>query len=46
MYLTFYFRLQDQVRHYVEADVNRRREYLKTVAMTCMLCGIPFLKQY
>ncbi|EDW00733.1 sister chromatid cohesion protein PDS5 homolog B [Drosophila grimshawi] len=27
-------KLQDQVRHYVEADVNKRREYLKTVAMT------------
>jgi len=30
--------LQDQVRHYVEADVNKRREYLKTVAMTCKTC--------
>ncbi|XP_030387208.1 sister chromatid cohesion protein PDS5 homolog B [Scaptodrosophila lebanonensis] len=27
-------KLHDQVRHYVETDVNRRREYLKTVAMT------------
>ncbi|XP_062127886.1 LOW QUALITY PROTEIN: sister chromatid cohesion protein PDS5 homolog B [Drosophila sulfurigaster albostrigata] len=27
-------KLQEQVRHYVEADVNKRREYLKTVAMT------------
>ncbi|KAH8420967.1 hypothetical protein KR222_000167 [Zaprionus bogoriensis] len=27
-------KLQDQVRHYVEADINKRREYLKTVAMT------------
>ncbi|ALC42216.1 pds5 [Drosophila busckii] len=27
-------KLQDQVRHYIEADVNKRREYLKTVAMT------------
>ncbi|KAH8279492.1 hypothetical protein KR026_011623 [Drosophila bipectinata] len=27
-------KLQDLVRHYTEADVNKRREYLKTVAMT------------
>ncbi|XP_068145904.1 sister chromatid cohesion protein PDS5 homolog B [Drosophila tropicalis] len=27
-------KLQDLVRHYVEADINKRREYLKTVAMT------------
>ncbi|KAH8252376.1 hypothetical protein KR038_010787 [Drosophila bunnanda] len=27
-------KLQDLVRHYVETDVNKRREYLKTVAMT------------
>ncbi|KAH8402050.1 hypothetical protein KR009_009482 [Drosophila setifemur] len=27
-------KLQDLVRHYAETDVNKRREYLKTVAMT------------
>ncbi|XP_022228919.2 sister chromatid cohesion protein PDS5 homolog B [Drosophila obscura] len=27
-------KLQDLVRHYVDTDVNKRREYLKTVAMT------------
>ncbi|EDV35799.1 uncharacterized protein Dana_GF12284, isoform B [Drosophila ananassae] len=27
-------KLQDLVRHYTETDVNKRREYLKTVAMT------------
>lgn len=27
--------MQDQIRHYVETDINKRRDYLKTVAMTC-----------
>lgn len=34
LFCAYFNRLTDQIRQFVEADVNRRREYLKTLAMT------------